>query len=430
MGVKVLSNGVDITQYCDLPSLQIQEDILNDQWELDVNITIPPSQRPRVNTRIQVLNGSTTEFAGTWVTNPEYMVDPITFRYEATANNYQQWFDRHLVAEFYPQQNADAIVKSVVNAYCPGFTTNHVQAAPVVPPQNLDYTEPSAGIKNIANLLAWSFYIDYEMDVHFYLSESIQSPLPDNTLDVDTDLDNYGDLVLEENGAQVKNRIVAKEFYIMSQEQVPLYFVADGQNNTFTLPQIPAGTSAQYITVEVGGLIYTPKADVVDGMPGVPGPSQNDYAYINVQNRTVRFDFTPAQGTIISGSMYYKYQPVYVQDDPNLIQEQAALEGTDGVYEYAVSDPRMSGDDTSLAQARTAYLLAKYGTPNLTGTLVSYLQGWRAGQSFRLKSDIRMGGVDQTMYVAQCTKTVVSHPDGGEPIFKYQLTISDRPFIF
>jgi len=430
MAIQILSNGVDITKYCDLESLQIQEDVLNDQWQMTVNVTIPSAQRPRVNTTVKVLNGASLEFAGLWATNPEYQIDPQTFQYEATAANYKQWFDRHLVAEFYPQQNADAIVKSIVNAYCPGFTTNHVQSAPEVAPQNLDYKAPSSSIKDLANLLAWSSYIDYEKDIHFYLAESIPSPLPSNTLNVDTDLENYGDLVLEENGTQVKNRIIAKEFYVMSDVEVPIYIVADGQNNTFPLPQMPAGTSSKYITIYVAGDKYTPKADVAAGLPGQPGAAGNDYAYVSITNRTVRFDTTPTNGTVISGSMYYKYQPIYVQDDPTLIQQQAALEGTDGIYEYAVSDPRMSGDDTSLAQARTGYLLAKYGTPNLTGTYTSYLQGWRAGQSFRLKSDLRMGGVDQTMYVAQCTKTIVNHQQGGDPLITYTLTISDRPFIF
>lgn len=431
MPLQILSNGVDITQYCDLPSLKISEDVLNDQWQLDVNVKIPSAQRPRPNTEVKVLNGTSTEFAGVWATNPEYQIDPATFRYEATAGNYSQWFDRHLVAEFYAQQNADAIVKSIVNGYCPGFTTNHVQAAPVVAPQNLDYKAPSSGIKNLSQLLSWNTYIDYEKDVHFYLAESLPSPLPNNTLNADTDLVSFGDLVLTEDGTQVKNRIIAKEFYVMSGVQVPIYIVADGQNNTFPLPQMPAGTSSKYVSIAVGGVTYTPKADVAAGLPGVPGPGGNLYAYISTSNRTVRLDATPANGTLITGSMYYKYQPIYVQDDPNLIQAEAALEGTDGVYEYAISDPRMSGDDLSLAQARTAYLLAKYGTANLTGTLTSFVQGWRAGQSFFLNSAVRMGGiVNKVMFVSKCDKTMVNHPFNGSPMFQYQLTISDRPYVY
>jgi hypothetical protein len=425
-------NGIDVTNYCDLETLKIQEDILNNTWQLDVDVRIQNQQirRPLSNTEVKVINGSSYEFAGVIATVTEKQIDPYTFIYSVTAGGYSLWFDRHLVDEFYPQQNADSIVKSIVNAFCPGFTTNHVQPAPVVAAQNLDYKEPSAAIKDIANLLAWNFYIDYTKDVHFYLAESIPSPLPGNTLNADTDLVSFGDLELEEDGSQVKNRIIAKEFKVMSQSQVPIYIVADGQNDTYTLPQIPAGTSSKYITINVGGTKYTPKADVAAGMPGDPKKNDNT-AYINIKNRTVRLDPAPASGTVISGSMYYKYQPVYVQDDPALIQEQAAREGTDGIYEYAVSDPRMEGDDFALAQARTGYLLAKYGTPNLTGKLTSYVQGWRAGQFFYLNSTWRMGGIsNQLMYVAKCDKTVVTHPQNGAPIFKYELTISDRPYIF
>lgn len=432
MALQVLMDGIDVTEYCSLETLHISEDILNDQWQVDVDVRIANQviQRPLTNTEVKVLNGGNPEFAGILATVKEVEQDPNTFEYQVVGGNYKQWFDRHLVSDFYAQQNADAIVKSIVSVYCPGFTTNNVQSAPVVAARNIDYKTPSSSIKALTNLLAWNFYIDYAKDVHFFLSETIQSPLTNNALNADTDLTSFGDLVLEENGTQVKNRIIAKEFKVMSENQVPIYITADGQNDTFTLPQEPAGTSSKYISVSVGGVAYTVKADIAAGMPGTP-KQNNNVAYINTSNRTVRLDPQPASGTVISGSMYFKYQPVYLQDDPALIQQQAAIEGTDGIYEYAVSDPRMSGDDLTLAQARTSYLLAKYGTPNLTGTLTSFVQGWRAGQFFYLNSAKRMGGIsNQRMYVAKCDKTVVNHPLNGTPTLMYKLTISDRPFIF
>jgi hypothetical protein len=434
MALQVILDGQDITKYCDLPSLAIKEDVLNDQWECNFNMLIPNRviPRPKSNTEFKVINGAEDEFAGVMATAKEKQIDPVTMQWACISNNYKQWFDRHLVAEDYPQQAADAILKAMVQAYCPGFSTNHVQAAPVVPEQKYDYKAPSQNTKNLANLLSWQWYIDYSKDVHFFSAESIPSPLRNNTLDADTDLVSYGDLILEEDGTQVKNRIIAKGFYITSQSPVPIYISCDGQNDTYPLPQMPAGTSSKYISVSVGGHVYTPKADVAAGLPS--DTKKNDYtAYINSTNQTVRFDPTPAAGSVATGEMYYKYQPVYIQDDPVLIAQMQQREAdTDGVYEYAIQDPRMTGDDTGLAQARTGYALAKYGSPNITGTLISYLPGWHAGQSFYLTSNNRFDGEIQNkwMYVAQCSKKVVTHPLNGTPVFQSTLTISDRPFIW
>lgn len=438
MSISFILAGRDVTAgsgyRVEQPSVRIQEDTINDQWELDFDLTITNGviTPPDSNQEIIVQDGSTKEYAGTVATVKEKQIDPTTFRYSLVCNNYQQQFDRHLVAETYPQQNADVTVKAIVNAYCPGFTTNHVQSAPTIPTQRIDYKAPSKQIKNFANLLAWSTYIDYDKDVHFYLSESIPSPFPNNTLNADTDLTNYGDLELEKVGSQVKNRIFCLGFKIMSATAVPIYFVGDGQTTTFTLPQEPAGTTSKYMSLTVAGTTYNIVPDIAQGMPGQPGPFGNVNAYVSIPNMTVRFDTPPARGAVVSGNMHYKYQPVYVQDDPALIQQQAALEGgTDGIYEYAVNDPRMSGDDTSLAQARAGYLLAKYGTPNLQGTLVSYTPGLRAGQFFYLNSARRFGGISQQkMYICKREADIVQSLGGQTTLLRHKLTISDRPFLF
>lgn len=439
MAISVTVGGTDYTAgdgyEVDLESIKVTEDILNDQWEFDFDIVIADGAiaPPQPDTEVIFNNGSGREFAGVMAYAQEEQLDPVTFRYHCVANNYEPWFDRHLAVEDYPQQAASTTIASMVSAFCPGFTTNHVQTAPTVAEYKADYKVPTAVVKDLANLLAWQWYIDYDKDLHFFLSESIPSPLPLNTLNADTDLVDYGDLVLTRDGTQVKNRIFCKGFYVMSSVAVPVYILCDGQNDTYMLPQIPAGTSAKYWpSLTVGGVPYTPKPDVASGLPGTPGGA-SDTAYISVSNMTIRVEPKPAQGTVIAGSMYYKYQPIYVQDDPALIQEQVALEGggSDGIYEYAVQDPRMSGDDTSLAALRAGYLLAKYGPPQLAGKIVSYTQGWMAGQSFYLNSARRWGGIsNQLMYVARCEKTVVNHPAGGTPTLKYTLTIADRPFLW
>ncbi len=422
----------------EFPTLKAAEDIYESTFEMTLDVTINNQavDRPRTGDEFVLMNGINREFAGVLLNVKETQIDVFTCLYTCQVTSYAPWFRHHLVIGERPQETADTRVKWIVNTFVNmqgnpiTFTTNNTLAAPLVPARKYDYVDSYQAVKDLADYLQWNFWLDYYKDVHFMPSANVITPLPNNILDVDSDLANYGDLVLEEDGGQVINRVFAKGFTTISTSAITVYFSGDGTTKNFRLPYTPARPATTYMTVTVGGVSYSVKNDITDGRP--ESPQVGNYAFVNYSSQNVRFDAAPGAGTNnIAVTFHYAYQPVYMAEDPAAQKVLRSREGTDGIYEYVISDPNLSASDTSLAEARLQFILAKYGTPILGGTFYSFLQGWRAGQYFTLTSARRFSGdfaVGVTMYISKVTKTVVS-TDPGQPTLRYDIACSDRPFV-
>lgn len=436
-------------------SLSISQDLNSKQssssFTLRVyNNSIAP---PRSNTEVILMDGATRVWAGIIDTvSANFTSGNATgvIEYNVSAGSYLRWFNRHLLTSTYQTNNASEIVSSVVANYCPGFTANGVQDSPAIQTIIAVDQTPAWVINKAADYLSWGWYIDKYKDVKFYDMLSFISPLPLNTLDLDVStteaLGRWSDFEFEEDGTQVRNSVKIKGFTSRSTTPIQYSFVGDGTTKVFSFPQRPvyakhnyfpqvtgpyAGTGAGHEGVLVhdgthggDGTLYTIELDTGQ-LPGVAGK-----AYISVANQTCRFATAPADGIAITGSMYYNLKRVTRQDDPELIMNQAILEGTDGYYEYSLNEPRLSADDDSLALQEAALLIQKYGTPILQGAFTSTLQGWEPGQSFRLKSTKWFGGLDLMMFVTQVSQTLIKHEPGGSPLFRYKVTICDRPYVF
>lgn len=419
-------------------AFKVDEDIYESTFEMNIDVTINNQSidRPRTGDEVVFINNGVNEFAGVLLNVKEEQDTPDTFIYHCQVTNYSPWFRHHLVVGQRPEESADTRVKWIVSAFVNvsgnpvTFTTNNVQSAPNVPAKKYDYVDPYQAVKDLADFLQWNFWLDYSKDVHFVPSADAVSPLPNNTLLVDTDLANYGDLLIEEDSSQVINRVFAKGFKTISGAPITVYFSGDGTTTNFRLPFEPARPASSYMTVTAGNTGYTIKNDITDGRPENPQTGTN--VYVNYSSQNLRFDVAPASGANnIKVSFNYAYQPVYMAEDPAAQKIMRSREGTDGIYEFAVSDPNLGASDTSLADARIQLMLAKYGTPILVSTFYSLLQGWRAGQYFTAVSSKRFGGdltQGVTFYLSKVTKTIVSTASGA-PILRYDITCSDRPFV-
>lgn len=438
MATTILVNGVDVTDAIDLTSVQVDENPTQSLFTMDCDMVIPsPGQYavPRAGQTIAWTSPNGLEFAGIiGQVDPETADTPQQMRYALKATDYTFQFDRHLIVEeFTQQQDAYNIIQTLLKEFInqgPAsayFTMNNVQHSPAVATRKWNYVKPSAALKDLAGELSWTWYVDYNRDLHFFPIEQFVSPLPTNTLNADTDLANYGDLLLREDATQLKNRVFITGFTVLSENPITDTFTGDGSQLVFHLSQPPGSLIYATPTVTVGGVAYIPRRDVANGLQGQPVGPAGDYAYFNTQNITLRFDTAPASGVAIVAAYKYQYHPVVMVEDPLAQAYMAKRDGSDGVYEYWVNDAALTAPDTSLAEAQGQVYLAKYGYPAITGTLVSYTQGWRAGQSFFLNSAVRFGGLsNKQMWVLKNTKSIVN----AAGMVKYQLEISDRPFAF
>jgi hypothetical protein len=419
--------GVDYTPYCDLETIEVDNNVVmtHDTFTFTVRLRgeLP---RPKRGNEVIWTNNGNREFGGivTEVSETDIGGD---LEYVVSAHSYEPWFNRRLVVNYYSSATADSLVKQIVQQFCPGFTTANVLPGYTLPPQYFNYVTPSDAIKKLAEQIEYGWYIDYYKDVHFYPIESFTSPLPSNTLNADTDTVNYSDLVLKEDGTQLKTRIYLKGFKSRVGTPITLTFIGDGYTTQWSLGYKPSRNAGD-VTVTVGGVPKTVKRDLVDGSPG-QNTSDQTSAYINYSQNLLRLNYAPASGVQIVVTMYYLQDTIVMREDPQAQSAAAAADGSgNGIYEFAVTEPSLTQATIAAANARGDMLLYKYGYPQITGTFVSFTQGWRAGQYFYLISNRRMGGINQKMYVHQVKKRIVRSDSGGAFI-RYEIAIADIPYL-
>jgi hypothetical protein len=421
----------------DITQLKVESDVAAsaDNCSLPIRIFYQAVRPPEPQMEIIITDLSTgiREFAGVVQTSEEdQLLDPWILRYAVRAQDYTPWLNHHLVVESYPEQDGDATLKAIVaqfvnvNGSPVVFTTNNVQSSYTTQARVVDHQPVSQSFQDLCNETQFGWYCDYYKDIHYFARESFISPLPGNFLDIDNDLTSYHDLKIRKDGSQLRNRIFEMGFYTDSSVPRTQSWVADGQITSWSLA-FPPASKLSADTITVGGAPYTPTWDTTQ-----TGAAGNTNAYISTSQSTLRLDVAPAAGTVVSITYLYQYQLLTEVDDSAAQAATKAIEGTDGIYEYAYSDPSLTGQGVGMAQAKAKLALNKYATPQSIFQFGSYLSGWRAGQYFTATSNKRWGSKyqNQTLYVQKCTKSPIVVPTTGKVIWNNTITASDRPWVF
>lgn len=434
MALQITIGGQDYTKLVDLKSLKISGNIAvsNDTAQFSTVITGKSMPHPKGAQEVRVINGSTVEFGGVVSQPTETLIEPGTMSYDTQCRDYRYWLDKRMVINTYTGWTAGNIVKDIISRFTAGFTTNNVQGLDIsftIPLMVFDYVAPSKALDKLATAVGFSWWVDYNKDIHFGPMTENVSPLPNNTLLPDSDTLNYSDLQITEDVSQLRNQIYLKGYKVPAQYAITDQRVADGQTTTFYMTYEPKH-DLKSITVTVGGVAYAIKRDITDGQPS--STTQDNTAYIYYKNHTCRFNGAPANGTVVAITYNPMLDLISMYNDPSSFTEMAQRDGQDGVYEYAIRDQQLTSTDNSLATTRGQMELYKYGYPRYTGQFNSFLQGWQAGQYFFMTSHARMDGIfqNQLFYVIKIDKVVVNHPANGVPTLQYTVYFSDIPYVF
>ena len=446
-GLAISIGGVDYTRFVDIETIDIQSNlaIMLDTCEFTVAIPDQEIYRPKAGDEVIVDTLLGREFGGIIVNAKEVQGGvPTQLDYKITTRDYSFLLDRHCAFKEYAANTwtYDGIVKDLVKTYgaSDSFTANNVQSSFAAEYARFDYQPVAQSINLIAQQIAFGFYVDYFRDVHFFDRESLQSPLPSNTLDVDKattvpdavygTLGVYGDLEVVEDVTQLRNRVFLRGHKVTANYFYTEKFTADGQTTSFGLAYEPSHTLVANVSLTVGGVVWPTQPDLTAGTPA--STTQNNIGYINFQSQILRFNAAPPNGTLIVISYKPMLPLVVMVEDPADQRTMAARIGNDGVFEYAISDPTLSADDIGPSQARGNEQIAKYGLPHISGQFTSFLHGWKAGQSFTFESARRMNGelAGKTFYVTKVQKKPVSHPVSEQPLFQSTVSFSDSVYVF
>jgi len=438
----------DITEYV-LPetititdSLRIKADTLS----FDMAIEGGRISKLKAHNQIYVWDNFLTGdliFGGVISSVTERMLNPTSFLYTIEAVDWTRFFDRRLVNETYVDQKAEDIVKAIIKTYTYGIDPDgrkielfgyqkYVKSSGItIPTITFDHVHPSACISEVAEKIGWSWYIDFEKEVHFFSQEeNLADPLITRgyTLYADSDLESYGNLEITDTFAEIKNCIIVRDAKF--KDTVQQEFTWDNHRSALgefpEEPWCPSGVSKDTILSYIIGTIYDKTTDLpisvqpsitiwLEYVDGRPGDGRGDV-------RTIFFRFP--KSFRLSDRFFsewkkntdweirFKYYPIVDPPQPyfaeklsiSLVQVREGA-GSDGIYEYLLSAPEVyseEGEETEMVARR---LLDRYARPTIRGSFISFAKGWRAGQRFVLKSDIRE--INETVWVQNVTTRVL-----------------------
>lgn len=388
MALSLTIAGVDRTRQVRANSLRIDNILTNkrDTCAFDVVSSSGDAYAPSLAQEVIVYDGATKIFGGviTGVNSQPTAYGVVT--HEVRCQDYTRLLDSKLVPDSFTDKTVEEIIDTLAASYFPaGFTTANVVAPVNLSYVSFNYKPLSKCLEELANLLNYDWYVDYDKDVHFFAKETVAAPFA--LADGDGSYV-YDSLILRRDNSQIRNSIVVRGGeYLGSQLTTDLQ--TDGVRAMYNLPYRFADFAA-HLTGHVLSL----------GVDPLDSPDGYDALY-NFQEKLLKFkeaDKPSASKTLkVSGKPYLPVI-VKVRSSAN-IAAMASAEGGDGVYEHLVVDRSIGSKEG--ARQRACAEIEAYATTLSEGEFVTYTAGLRAGQAIDVVSASR--GVDETYVINRVT---------------------------
>lgn len=373
MNLQLLINGIDRTSRVILGSLQ-KTDVINekaDTLHFSVRKYGSGTFTPAINDAVELLDGGSTIFSGMILTVNISTEGHAVIRYDVDCVDGSREMDRVLVNEQYEDTTGDAILSDLVTNYAPGFTAANVDAPFAVKSVTFNRISVSDAIQKLAQMSGYSWYVDYDNDLHFF--EKSTEPSPFDLTDTSENYI-YDSLEVTEDLSQLRNRVFIKGGEAEGDARTES-FDGDADKKFFKL----SNKFSQLPAVTVGGVAQDVGVDFLD--------NEDDFdVFWNFNETYVRFKTAPAAGT---NNISVTGTPLY----PILVQvEDAASINQYGVYEFSKTDKTIKSKQEAFDFALAE--LEAYANKVSEGSFETYDSGLRSGQIINITSASRGVGED------------------------------------
>lgn len=436
MAIAITVAGIDRTTSVRFETLTVVNTIATNTDTAELKIVVPQGStwRPKAGNEVIVTNGTTREFGGVMMSVTEQGQAGPSLRYLCHCKDYLHLFNKKLVISESTDlvgssaPTASQILTAIVAATTDGFSSTGILASPTVPVQKYDYVAPGDIARSLADLVAYAFWIDYSRVVNFQSAVALAAPVA--SINLDTDITNYGSMDITEAVDQLKNRVYVKGWNQKSTVSYSQSYTGDATSQFFMFGYEPSAQGD--ITATLNGTALSVGLDQVDASPG-DGIGSSSSIYVCFDNLGFRFgNYAPTSTETLTIGTPYMTPGITLSEDINAQTTAGQREGGDGIHEYAYNSPALTASDgsNSLAQAKGDAILLRDAYARISCRFVSYTQGWRAGQTFQLISANRMTGINKSMYVQQVTKRLINsgstavQPSTG-PLLYYELEAAD-----
>jgi len=388
MNITLKINGTDRTSKVLWNTLQ-KSDVLNEKVDMlsfAVNKHSGSTFAPAVGDTVELLD-SATVYKGFILTVNKVMDGHAIVRYECDCVDNGYYLNRILVAETYTSTTINDIIDDLITNYAPTFTTTNVDAPVAVETITFNRISVSEALQKLAKLSNYSWYVDYNSDIHFFAQNTEAAPF--NLTDTSANYI-YDSLELSQDISQLRNRVFVRGGEAEGDPRTE-YFNGDGTKTFFKL----SNKFSTLPTITVGGVSKTVGVDFLDDAASF------DVLW-NFNETYIKFTSAPVAGT---NNIEVTGAPLY---DILVQVENTESVATYGAAEFAKTDTTI----TSKQEARDFAIaeLDAYANAVSEGSFSTYTSGLRSGQVININSTQR--GVSEDFLIQRVTFSMISKNTG------------------
>jgi len=366
--ITIKIDSVDRSRLVEFGSVR-KKDIINqrtDTLEFDIIYHTGQTFRPAPNSEVEMLDGATKIFGGKIHDVQKKIESDNKVRYKVKAKDYSYDLDRQLVIEGYESETVADIITDILTNFTDGsFTETNVICTLTITKVTFNRIPVSEAIQKLADLTGYSWYVDYDKDIHFF--EKNTTPAPFDIADGDgKHIPNT--LLVNNDLSQIKNRVFIRGGEIEGSSRTE-FFDGDGSKLLFRT----ANKFSSKPTVEVGGTPQTVGVDFLDDEASFDCFWDFNQKYLRFKVGTV-----PGAGSDnveVAGIPLYNLV-VQVEDPASILQY--------GVFEFAKIDKTIKSREEAVSYAKAETEAYKNGL--IEGGFDTYESGLRSGMIININS--------------------------------------------
>jgi len=384
--ISVLVDGTERKDYIDWKSFTKIDIITSQVDSLSFKISRYGTRtwKPIIGDSVVVSDGATKMFGGE-VVNIEESTEGKVLTCKVMCKDYTHQLDKKLVYDTFEDEAVEDIVSSIITTYCPSFTTTNVAVTGIELKYILfNYQQPSKCLEELAELIGYDWYVDYDKDIHFFSKATGET----TAFDLTDDSGNYvfDSLTFSENDTQLRNAVYVRGGEYVGDSRGDKVGVGDGTTKSFKLPY----RYNEEPTVTVGGSGKTVGIDFID--------SEDDYDCLwNYNEKIVKFKTAPVSGDVVATG-----KPLI----PVLIKTKSSASiNAYGEYEHVIVDKTILTKESARQRAEAEF--DDYALPIKSASFITIKTGLKSGQKINVQSAVRTLNQD---YIITRIVTVMRTP--------------------
>jgi len=330
--------------------------------------------------------------------------------YSVKCVDFSKRLNKELVTETYEDKTVNYIIADMIDTEAEEFTYNNVDCGITIDFIAFDRKPLFEALEELAGLVGYDFYVDYERDVHFFSKTAAYAPYS-ITENIAT-TGHYKNFKIKVDKSQLRNRITVRGGKSLTAFADDIQ-EADGERTVFNLAYMPRGDVKAYVDTGGGFVEKTVGIDNIDS-------AGFDFV-VNVQEKCLKnLDLAKlTAGHILKVTYDRQEQIVAGVRDKGSIAAIKDIEGGTGQYRFYIVDENI--DTVAAATERGKAELAIYSNPIIAGSYFTDQDGYRSGQLLPIDMP-SWGYADRQFLIQKVTSKLRS--DGTT--FEYQIVFATR----